>query len=363
MKLFRIMNAFVLVAVFAATVERNLASAQSTGRGERQVLSELDAAALPKVDVVATADPRYVESFSRQRDAVRQKRAGLILELYTASPHSAGMQMLLAERWQTLVQQKQVEMAIGEMSAFLATDAPAQEKEAVAFQRAQTTVQQQTVNTTARLAAIEQFKLYAGPANTKTMVAQLLYWTAKLEPDSKVKDQLLARVTSEYPDSQAAKVITGTTRRQDAIGKTMTMSFSDAITGTPIDIADFRGKVVVVDFWAAWCTDCAAEMPHMKKVYSDFKDKGVVFIGVSLDLPEADGGLAALKDAVARHQIKWPQYYLGREWDSDFSTKWGVYSVPAVFVVDVQGKVINTDAGPKLELVLNDMLKARSIAP
>ena len=61
-----------------------------------------------------------------------------------------------------------------------------------------------------------------------------------------------------------------------------------------------RGKVVVVDFWATWCGPCVGEIPEMQRIYAEYHDKGVEFIGVSHDLPEEDGGLEALKAFVAK---------------------------------------------------------------
>lgn len=243
------------------------------------------------------------------------------------------------------------------MSAYISSNADGPDRTEAAYERALLIIQKQAKDTSPRLAAIEEFRKLAPPEQAGKMLPQLLYRTGRLASDPTERDRLLARVVHDYPDSPAAKVVRGATQRQEAVGKTMELSFNDAVTGTPIDIKDFRGKIVVVDFWAAWCTDCAAEMPYMKKVYAEFKDKGVIFIGISLDLPEAEGGLAALKAAVARHQLKWPQYYLGNEWDSDFSVKWGVFAVPSVFVIERQGKVVTTEAENKLEPILSDILK------
>ena len=65
-------------------------------------------------------------------------------------------------------------------------------------------------------------------------------------------------------------------------------------------MSDLKGKVVVVDFWATWCGPCVGEMPNMKKLYAEYKPKGVEFIGVSLDQPESAGGLKALTSGPAR---------------------------------------------------------------
>jgi thiol-disulfide isomerase/thioredoxin len=333
-------------------------AATSPARTQLEILADLAEAELPKVDVAATADPVYAANFAKQRDEVRLKRAQFIWELYKAAPDTPEIARLLTERWQTLVQQKQVEQALLEMNTVLESNAESRLKAEVAFLRAQAIIQKPATTRLDRQTAIDEFKPYAKYDTAAVKLPQLMYWAAKMETDPKAKEWQLAKVVGGYPNAPVTKVIKGITRRKDAIGKTMSATFNDAITGTPIDLADFRGKVVVVDFWAAWCTDCAAEMPNMKKIYADYEDKGVVFVGVSLDLPESEGGLDALKKGVARHQLKWPQYYLGREWDSDFSSEWGVYAIPAVFVLDQQGKVVNTDASGKLETILPPLLKA-----
>ena len=68
---------------------------------------------------------------------------------------------------------------------------------------------------------------------------------------------------------------------------------------------------MVIDFWATWCGPCVAEMPKMKELYAKYRDKGVEFIGVSLDQPKEQGGLDKLKKFVKENEIAWPQYYQG----------------------------------------------------
>jgi peroxiredoxin len=103
-------------------------------------------------------------------------------------------------------------------------------------------------------------------------------------------------------------------------------------------------------------------MPKMKKLYAEFHDKGVEFIGVSLDKSEADGGLAALKKFVADNDIAWPQYFQGNYWQGEFSTKWGIRAIPALFVVDQEGNLFSVEARGKLDTMIPALLSKKTPA-
>ena len=80
----------------------------------------------------------------------------------------------------------------------------------------------------------------------------------------------------------------------------------------------------------------------MKELYAKYRDRGVEFIGVSLDLSEKQNN--KLKAFVAKNEITWPQYYQGNGWESEFSRSWGVNSVPHFVLIDAQGNLAVTNA-------------------
>ena len=187
--------------------------------------------------------------------------------------------------------------------------------------------------------------------------AMLLHAVARMEQNEAERAKIMRQIIENYPDSDAGKMAKGALRQAEGVGKPFELSFTDAIGGKTISMADLKGKVVVVDFWATWCGPCVAEMPKMKQLYAEYKDKGVEFIGVSLDAPEDQGGLKKLKDFVAEKQITWPQYYQGNAWQSEFSRSWGITSIPAVFVIDAEGKLHSTKARGQLATLIPELLK------
>jgi RNA polymerase sigma factor (sigma-70 family) len=181
------------------------------------------------------------------------------------------------------------------------------------------------------------------------------------------RGRLSDQIVRDHPDSFSGRIIQGERRRRDRVGEPFELEFDDAISGRRVAMKDLRGKVVVIDFWATWCRPCVKEIPEMLRLYETYHDRGVEFIGVSLDRPEADGGLDALKKFVAERKIAWPQYYQGHdnhrvmtgEPVGDFSESWGISDIPTVFLIDAEGKLYSTEARGQLDVLIPRLLDRR----
>lgn len=102
-------------------------------------------------------------------------------------------------------------------------------------------------------------------------------------------------------------------------------------------LPDTTGKVVIVDFWASWCGPCKRSLPILKELYQDYKDKGVVVIGVSLDENKADMDAYLKKNPLPFTIVRDPKGQLGE--------KAGVEGIPATFILGPDGKVIEAHTG------------------
>lgn len=137
------------------------------------------------------------------------------------------------------------------------------------------------------------------------------------------------------------------------IGKPAPDFTQNDTTGKPVALSSLRGKVVLVDFWASWCTPCRRENPNVVAAYNKFKDKGFTVLGVSLDDNKQDW-----IEAINSDKLTWTHVSDLKKWKNEFAAKYGVRSIPANFLIDAEGKIIASglrgeDLIKKLEEVLN----------
>ncbi len=109
------------------------------------------------------------------------------------------------------------------------------------------------------------------------------------------------------------------------------------LDGKPLALSRYKGKVVMIDFWATWCGPCVGEVPNVVGVYQKYHDKGFEIIGVSLD---KEGDKAKLAAFIKEHHMPWSQFYDGKYWQNEMAVKCGVRSIPATYLLDGTGKII-----------------------
>jgi thiol-disulfide isomerase/thioredoxin len=303
------------------------AIARAADRPADEIVKEIEAIQPPRT---------YAEMMERS-----QKKAELIGELAKAHPDDARLNDLLPQRWMALAQSGKGAEATKEIDAALAKTKDTKLKTDGTYLKAQITLMENRLDPSKAMPAVDAF-LAVAPKDPRAQM--LLYSVLSTTRDKDKKIALEDRILKDFPTGFAADAVKGTRKQRDGVGKPFELEFTDAIKGETVSIKGLKGKVVVVDFWATWCGPCVAEMPTMKKLYAEYKDKGVEFVGVSLDQPKEAGGLDKLKTFVKDKEIGWPQYYQGNFWNSEFSKGWGVNSIPCVFIIDADGKLYSTEA-------------------
>ena len=185
------------------------------------------------------------------------------------------------------------------------------------------------------------------------------------EPSLEIWKHLL-----DAPNAALREQAAGRVRFYELKSKPMEMAFT-AADGRAVDLKRLRGKVVLIDFWATWCGPCKAEIPNIVAVYKKYHDQGFEVVGISLENgqlapkdtpPQSAAKLAKAKQVLtaftAANDMPWPQYFDGKFWKNDISTQYALQSIPAMFLLDQEGKVMSTNArGELLETAVKKLLK------
>jgi thiol-disulfide isomerase/thioredoxin len=180
--------------------------------------------------------------------------------------------------------------------------------------------------------------------------ALVLEGAARLEEGSTKIDEwtrLAEKHLQSYPDHPRNASITSTMRAQKAMAEfksaPLDLKFT-AIDGHEVDLSKMRGKVVLIDFWATWCGPCVAELPNVLKAYEALHSKGFEIVGISLDQDRAK-----LDSFIKEKKMTWPQFFDGQGWKNEISSKFGIRSIPAMWLIDKNGMLVSTNVRGRLE--------------
>jgi thiol-disulfide isomerase/thioredoxin/outer membrane lipoprotein-sorting protein len=132
------------------------------------------------------------------------------------------------------------------------------------------------------------------------------------------------------------------------------LSGSD-LAGKTVSLAEYKGKVLMLDFWATWCGPCVAELPNVLNAYKKYHDKGFEVVGISLDQANDK---PKLESFIHEKGMAWRQIYDGKFWESANAVKYGVRAIPFTLLIGRAGKIVAVGArgealAPAIEAALN----------
>lgn len=129
-------------------------------------------------------------------------------------------------------------------------------------------------------------------------------------------------------------------------------AFRNFRDGQALSLSQFRGKVVLLDFWATWCPPCMAALPGVRALYEEFHPQGFEIVGVSLDENSED-----LRRVLDTYDIPWPNAFFGRRWDNPVANLYRVYQIPITYLLDKRGIIRFRDVhGEELRAAIQALL-------
>lgn len=181
------------------------------------------------------------------------------------------------------------------------------------------------------------------------------------EPDATELQELYDGLTPEVKESSAAKKVLKTLEilkereansKNTSVGAVAPDFSAPTPTGELLALNDVKGKVTLIDFWAAWCRPCRAENPNIVKVYNKYHDKGLNIIGVSLDKTADAWKKAIIDDGLVWNQISNVAYF-----QDEIARMYNVNAIPAAFLLDENGVIVAKNLrGPALEAKVAELL-------
>ena len=207
------------------------------------------------------------------------------------------------------------------------------------------------------LGFVDRFGANRNSFSTASNIARTLGYTEHTEVAADLYEKLSEKfgAAEDKQISERAASMMGAARRMRLPGNTMEV-FGMTSAGEEFDWDSYKGKVVLVDFWASWCGPCIGELPNMKKNLAAYGDKGFEIVGINMDSTRK-----AFEKCVQDKEISWVNIVSEDKvgWQAPMAQHYGITGIPTAILVDQEGKVVSLRArGRELDRKLEELLGA-----
>ncbi len=120
--------------------------------------------------------------------------------------------------------------------------------------------------------------------------------------------------------------------------------------GQTVHLSDFEGKLIILNFWATWCGPCRTEIPGFVRLYSTYRDKGLVIVGVSVD----QNGWQVVKPFINQFKINYPVLMANQQVVMDYG---GIQAIPTTFIINQQGEIVERIVGLRPETYFENRIQ------
>lgn len=189
--------------------------------------------------------------------------------------------------------------------------------------------------------------------NSLAAVHHSIRWHS--ENDTSLMNRMVAIYQAKYPGYDLTRQLINKVKLTEriALGAPAPTFTLEDLTGRPVSLQHYQGKIVLVDFWASWCAPCREESPTLVRLYQEYKNKGFEILSVSIDTDSKNWKNAVLKD-----EYSWENVIDAGGYSGNTAALYTVTAIPATFLLDKQGKIIAKNLrGKMLEKKLSELMK------